>query len=88
MQLMAIFYSIIYIPVSYTHLDVYKRQNEYDMSFAECRSLQSAFDTALQNSRTQKDTEVSTGRHSGNCLLPGTGYADGRKHTHLQCILL
>lgn len=32
--------------------------NEYDMSFAECRSLQSAFDTALQNSRTQKDTEV------------------------------
>ena len=24
--------------------------NEYDMSFAECRSLQSAFDTALQNS--------------------------------------
>lgn len=28
------------------------------MSFAECRSLQSAFDTALQNSRTQKDTEV------------------------------
>ena len=31
--------------------------NEYDMSFAECRSLQSAFDTALQNSRTQKDTD-------------------------------
>lgn len=36
----------------------------------------------------KKTVSDSTGRHSGNCLLPGTGYADGRKHTHLQCILL
>lgn len=38
--------------------------------------------------KRQKTVSDSTGRHSGNCLLPGTGYADGRKHTHLQCILL
>lgn len=38
--------------------------------------------------KRQKTVSDSTGRHSGNCLLPGTSYADGRKHTHLQCILL
>ncbi len=38
--------------------------------------------------RQKKLFSDSTGRHSGNCLLPGTGYADARKHTHLQCILL
>lgn len=64
-----------------------------------CKLAQHIWQRDLQNFRFsrlyqcasekgKKTVSDSTGRHSGNCLLPGTGYADGRKHTHLQCILL
>ena len=69
-----------------------RNQSEKIMTGSYNETLSTTFSktvrNAIQEEKADEEKIASTGRHSGNCLLPGTGYADGRKHTHLQCILL